>query len=98
MNIRNIQLVADFAKTHAKAAKPLKRWQDVAAIAQWKSFADVRAEFPSVDMVKPHRLIFNIGGNNYRLIVAAYFADGELMITGVYTHADYDKLNFRQKP
>lgn len=46
-------------------------------------------------MVKPHTLIFNIGGNNFRLIVKAYFADDALVITGVYTHAEYDRLNFR---
>ncbi len=95
MNLANVALLEDFAKRHAKSAAPLARWKLAASAATWKSFAEVRAAFPSVDMVKPHTLIFNIGGNHYRLVVKATFSEGLLKIEGVYTHAEYDKLNLR---
>lgn len=95
MNIENLHLLKDFSKRHARAEKPLQRWRQTAAEADWKSFADVRVAFPSTDMVKPHRLIFDIKGNDYRLIVRAFFVAGTLVIEGVYTHAEYDRLNLR---
>lgn len=95
MRIVNAEIIEHFAAKHARAAKPLTRWKISAGAAQWQTFADVRKQFPATDMVKPHTLIFNIGGNNFRLVVKAFFDDGDLVILGVHTHAEYDKLNLR---
>lgn len=94
MLIHNGHLLEAFAKRHAGAQAPLKRWRIAATAAKWENFREVRKAFPSADMVKPHTLIFDIGGNNHRLVVKAVFTEGLLIITGVYTHAEYDKLDF----
>lgn len=95
MLILNRHLLAAFARRHADAKAPLARWERAATAARWNSFAEVRLAFPSADMVAGHKLIFNIGGNKYRLVVQAVFIEGQLIITGVHTHAEYDKLNLR---
>ena len=77
---------------HSKAQTPLENWFKLASAAQWNSFADVKATFPSADWVGD-RLVFNVGGNNYRLICFVRFASQVMYVKWVGTHAEYDKLD-----
>lgn len=92
MVVFNRILLTEFAKRHNQAAKPLARWLGIAESQNWTSYAEVKAALASTDMVAPNRLIFDIKGNSYRLVVKAYFADGKLVVEGVHTHAEYSKL------
>lgn len=92
MLVLNQILLVEFSKRHNQATKPLARWLSVAESQNWTSYAEVKATLAATDMVKPNRLIFDIKGNDYRLVVKAYFADGKLLIEGVHTHAEYSKL------
>ena len=76
---------------NAAAEIPLQRWFKATEAAEWTSFADVRRDFPQADQVGD-RLVFNIGGNNYRLIVVVRYRDQALYIRWVGTHAEYDRL------
>jgi len=80
---------------NAGAAAPLDEWYSIADKAQWESFADVRASINSVDLVAG-KLVFNIGGNNYRLIVKPEFELHALYIRWIGTHAEYDRLTKEQ--
>lgn len=65
---------------------------ELAEAAQWTSITDVRATFPTADAVKGTAFTcFNIGGNNFRLIVIVSYQRGELAIEEVLTHAEYSK-------
>jgi len=54
---------------------------------------DVRADYPSADLVGGNKLVFNIGGNKYRLVCRIKFGQPGLYIVWIGTHAEYDKLD-----
>jgi mRNA interferase HigB len=76
---------------HADTENPLRLWYRAADRADWGSFAEVRTDFASVDQVGD-RLIFDIGGNKYRLIVAVDYRYRQLFVRWIGTHAEYDRL------
>ena len=81
-----------FTKHYPASRKPLARFLDIASAALWTSLVDVKQSFPAVDYApKTGTLIFDIGGNKYRLIALVNFADHELDIQNVLTHEQYDR-------
>ena len=71
----------------------LERWYEIAEAAEWKTFADVREDFGSVDSVGNQHYVFNIRGNAYRLVVVIKFIMGYVFIRFVGTHDEYDKID-----
>ena len=95
---RPVQVIAlrtlkTFWAKHPKAQAPLSSWYVIACAAKWKGPADVKAEFRSADMIADNRIIFDIGGNNYRLVVRVSYTYQAVQIKFVGTHAEYDKIN-----
>jgi mRNA interferase HigB len=83
-----------FWERHPQAAGPLRAWFAVASKARWRGPADVKRQFgATVDFVADNRIIFDIGGNRYRLIVRVSYEFGRLMIKFVGTHKEYDKID-----
>lgn len=78
---------------HEEAKVPLQRWYDIAENAEWHNFAEMRADFPSVDSVGNQHYVFNIGGNKFRLVVVVKFVMGYIFIRFVGTHSEYDKID-----
>ena len=93
MIIANKELLDDFVQSHAQAANPLNRWVEIVKAAQWKNHAELKATFPSADYVKNGRYVFNIGGNNYRVVTVVIFIGGVMNIRFVGTHPEYDKID-----
>ena len=93
MLIANKELLDDFVQSHAHAANSLNRWIEVVKTAQWRSHAELKAMFPSADYVKNGRYVFNIGGNNYRVVAVVIFIGGVMNIRFVGTHPEYDKID-----
>lgn len=83
-----------FWEIHRQAEVPLKVWFAMVSNADWKSPTDVKAMFgTNVDFVRDNRVIFDISGNKYRLIVRISYAYGRVLIKFIGTHKDYDKLD-----
>lgn len=61
--------------------------------AEWRNPNDIKKEFPSTSLLKENRIVFNINGNDYRLIVKINYDFGIVWIRFVATHQQYDKLN-----
>lgn len=93
MQVVSRRTLTDFWEKHPKAEAPLSNWFVAAKAAEWKSPQDVRNDFNSVDFVGDNRVIFNIGGNNYRLITHVSYTYKSLLIKFVGTHAEYDRLD-----
>ena len=93
MIIANKELLDEFVQQHANAARPLNRWVETVLSATWSSHADLKRTFPSADYVKNGRYVFNIGGNNYRIVAVVIFIGGVANIRFVGTHAEYDKID-----
>ncbi len=71
----------------------LERWYDIAQHAVWHSISDIKLYFPSTDYVGNQHYVFNIKGNNYRLVVVIKFTINRIYIRFVGTHKDYDKID-----
>lgn len=90
MKIIAVGTLRDFWKRHADAEQPLKAWYDEAKSAQWRRPGDIRALYASASFVANNRVVFNIKGNSYRLIVAVAYRSGVVFIKFIGTHAEYD--------
>lgn len=75
------------------AEAPLKTWYGEACRAEWKSPADVKAQYGNASIVGNNRVVFNIAGNKYRLIVAFAYRMQVAYIKFIGTHAEYDKVD-----
>lgn len=93
MIIANKELLVDFVQSHAQAVKSLNKWIDEVKAAQWTSHADLKLTFPSADYVKNGRYVFNIGGNNYRVVAVVIFIGGVMNIRFIGTHSEYMKID-----
>jgi mRNA interferase HigB len=85
-------IIAAFAKKHPASRKPLQRFLTIARAAFWPSFPAVKATFASADYAPgTGTLIFNIGGNKYRLTARVDFEEQMLVVQAVLTHQEYDR-------
>jgi len=83
----------EFWEQAPDAQGALEAWYAEARHAQWKAPADIKARYAHASIINNERVVFNIGGNKYRLVVAISFTAGIVLIKFVGTHADYDKIN-----
>jgi mRNA interferase HigB len=97
MEITGRKKLLDFWEKHPNAQNPLSRWFKLAEEAEWEKFSDVRAAFRSADMVDKF-IVFNIGGNKYRLIIDIDYIEQEIQIRHVLTHAEYDRGRWKIRP
>lgn len=88
--------LVEFGIRHADAIEPLNRWYEETKKADWKSFQDVRKSFNSVDAVGNDRYVFNIKGNDYRLVAMIFFDIRTVFIRFIGKHSDYDKIDCRR--
>lgn len=75
------------------AEQPLLAWYREAEAAEWSSPADVKRQFRSASVLRGGRVVFNIAGNKYRLVVAIRYDLGIVFIPFVGTHEDYDDID-----
>ncbi len=90
MHIITRKRLIEFSKRHPDSEEALNRWYHIVKKSIYNSFAELRKTFPSVDRVG-NFMIFNIGGNKYRLIVYIVFRTRKVYIRHILTHAEYDK-------
>jgi mRNA interferase HigB len=80
----------EFAEKHSDSLEPLKAWHKIASRETWLNIADVRAVYPHADAVGKCT-VFNVGGNEFRLVVQIDFEAGVIYIKKVMTHAEYSR-------
>ena len=93
MRVVSRKKLREFSAKHADAKAPLDAWYAEAKQASWTSFADVKAAYRSADVVAGNRVIFNIGGNKYRLVVKVAYRLQQLFVLFIGTHAEYMKID-----
>ncbi|HZS79845.1 MAG TPA: type II toxin-antitoxin system HigB family toxin [Herbaspirillum sp.] len=82
-----------FYEKHPVAKQALLAWHEEARAAQWTSPQDIKERYASVSFVRQNRVVFNIKGNAYRLIVAIAYNLGVVYLKFFGTHAEYDKID-----
>ncbi len=93
--ISRTQLIKFWTK-HPDAETPLRIWFKKVEQAKWKSLNELKLDFPTADYVGNDRLVFNIKGNKYRIIVLVFFTGQKMFIRFVGTHAEYDKIDAKK--
>lgn len=83
----------EFWEKHADAEQYLKTWYDTVKNVQWFSPNDVKQTYINASILKNERVVFNIKGNSYRLIVKFNYEKQWAFIRFVGTHAEYDKID-----
>ena len=82
-----------FWAVHKNAEQPLRAWYDEAISANWHSPLDIKSQYKNASFIGNNRVIFNIKGNDYRLIVAVAYRIGVLYIKFIGSHAAYDSID-----
>jgi mRNA interferase HigB len=83
----------DFWAKHADCEQQLTAWYRETEKSEFKNLNELKKEYPSASILKDNRIVFNIKGNKYRLIVKFNFDYQICWIRFVGTHAEYDKIN-----
>ncbi len=84
--------LVDYYTFHPQAKAALDEWYTKTEEAEWKSLQDIKQTFNSVDYVGNQHYVFNIKGNDFRLIVVIKFTPQHVFIRFIGTHAEYDKI------
>ncbi len=92
MRVVSKKMLIDYFEAHPQAKTGLSEWFEKTREANWRSFADVKKSFNSVDNVGNKRYVFNIKGNDFRLVVLIVFTPKTVYIRFVGTHAEYEKI------
>lgn len=87
------KVLRDIWEVHSDCKDQLKSWYDEAENAIWKSPVDIKRDYPSASIIANNRVVFNIKGNSYRLVIKLNYGYGILWIRFIGTHADYDKID-----
>ena len=95
MNVVAKKTLQAFWRIHSRSEGPLSAWYDHVAKAEWRSPQDIKDDFRSVDFLDDNRVVFDIGGNNYRLIARISYTFKQVMVKFVGTHAEYNKIDAR---
>jgi mRNA interferase HigB len=90
MHVISRKRIREFCEVHNQAAEPLDHWYRLTKRARWESLADLRRVFPAADYVDGF-IIFNVGGNKYRLKAKVIFRRQKVYVLQIETHAEYDK-------
>jgi mRNA interferase HigB len=93
MRIISRKQLRNFWERHPDARQPLQAWYADVKQADWQTPADIKGVYRNASIVANNRVIFNIKGNKYRLIVVVQYYYGIVYIRFVGTHQEYDKID-----
>jgi mRNA interferase HigB len=93
MRVVAVSALRDFWQRYPDAEQPLKAWYEEATRAAWTQPADIKAQYRSASILKNRRVVFNIKGNDYRLVVAISYKLQIVFVKFVGTHKAYDAVD-----
>ena len=93
MHLVSIPPLLGFAAKYPDARQPVLAWVTEVKKATWKSPADIKAQYTTASILKSRRVVFNIKGNDYRIIVAVAYSVGFVFVKFIGTHKQYDAVD-----
>ena len=93
MRIISRRILREFWEKHPDAAIPLQTWFHDVERTIWNSPAELKAVYRNVSFVANKRVVFNMKGNHYRLVVVVIYQHGVVYIRFVGTHEEYDRID-----
>ncbi|AUT91533.1 MULTISPECIES: type II toxin-antitoxin system HigB family toxin [Proteus] len=95
MRIIGKEKIIAFYTKHNQAKAPLESWHDEAVRSKWKTSHDIKTKYSSASFLAKNRVIFNIKGNDFRLLVQVIYSNDMVIIEKIGTHAEYDKWGLK---
>ncbi len=95
MNTISFRKIREFVALYPNSGSSLSAWYKIARKAKWQNIVEVRQDYPHADSVGRF-VIFNIAGNNYRLIAEIHFESQLVLIRHILTHSEYDKDKWKE--
>lgn len=92
MRIISERTIRFYYEAHPKAKTALQDWATKVKEAKWRNLSDMKQTFNSVDYVGNQHYVFNIKGNDFRLVAVVKFTVQFVLIRFIGTHAEYDKI------
>ena len=86
------EILEAFVIKHAITKNAVDRWLQIIEESTFNDFNDLKAAFPTADYVGNERYVFNLKGNNYRIITVIAFIGNAIVVRWIGTHAEYDKI------
>ncbi len=96
MNVISKKTLVEFYESHTQAKVPLEAWHAEARKANWQKPDDIKKEYVSVSFLKDNRVVFNIKGNDYRLVVHIDYLRKIVRVKFIGTHEEYNKINAQE--
>lgn len=93
MNVISKKTLVLFYENHPQAKTPLEVWHSDVRKAQWDSPEQIKRDYSSASFLRDNRVVFNIKGNDYRLIVHIDYKRKIVRVKFIGTHSEYDKIN-----
>lgn len=94
MQIIALRTLRLFWSRHPQAERPLRAWYALVSRAEWRRPSDVKAQFgATVDFVGDNRIVFDLAGNKYRLVVHVAYPYKRVLVKFIGTHAEYDRID-----
>lgn len=101
VNLLNVDVLIRAVRKHPQTRMWLDAWRTIAERAVWQHLMDVRRDFPHADGVRGESglviTVFNVGGNDYRLITSIAYRFGRVFVHDVLTHAEYSKGAWKKR-
>ena len=88
--------LTEFGRVHDDAAQPLRDWARIMRRKRYRQHLELKRDFPTADFIGPRKVVFNICGNRYRLIVDMRYDLGRVYVRHVVTHREYERLMTRR--
>lgn len=95
-SLRNFVATRTGHKDYSALKAALDAWFSEASKSDWRNSADVKRHYSTASIVSNERIVFNIKGNDYRLVVAVDFEKSIVWIKWIGTHKDYDRINVKE--
>lgn len=96
MRVISKKTLIDFWELYPEIEQPLKAWYSEVKAAEWSSSSDLKEQFGSASIIDKKRVVFNLKGNKYRLIVDIEYRLKIVFIVWVGTHNEYNKINVKE--
>lgn len=96
MRIISVRALVEFGKKHPAARTPLAAWRREIEAGRWTGPAQLKASFASASFLANNRVVFNIGGNSFRLVVKVVYGSkfpGKVFVRFIGSHSEYDKID-----
>jgi mRNA interferase HigB len=93
MRIVALSTLRTFWNKHPDAETPLRAWYALASRADWRTPADIKAAYRNASFTANNRVVFNIKGNDYRLVMAVRYDRGLMFVRFIGTHRQYDQID-----